>query len=120
MLDAHISGPVVGRRLREAGHDVLAVDQVAELEGVDDETLLDLASEQGRILITFDATDFPRIVRDWAHEGRHHPGCIILLGLDHSQFGLILALLQRVFERLPRQEDWPDLPVFLGRASLQG
>lgn len=43
LLDAHISGRVVGKALEEAGHDVYALDSEKELEGMQDPDVLELA-----------------------------------------------------------------------------
>ncbi|HEX9023427.1 MAG TPA: DUF5615 family PIN-like protein [Geobacteraceae bacterium] len=40
------------RLLRDAGHDVIAITET--LQGITDTTVLDMASRQGRILLTFD------------------------------------------------------------------
>ncbi len=57
-LDAHISGPRIARALRERGHDVRAADQERELDGFEDERLLELAAQEGRVMVTFDVKDF--------------------------------------------------------------
>jgi nucleoside-diphosphate-sugar epimerase len=44
LLDAHVSGRAIGRELRDMGHDVLALDEHRELEGLDDPVVLDLAA----------------------------------------------------------------------------
>ena len=59
LLDAHVSGPRVGGPLAERGHDVRALDQEPELEGLEDEDVLALATEDERILVTHNVADFP-------------------------------------------------------------
>lgn len=113
LLDAHVSGPSVGGPLRDRGHDVRALDQEPELEGLDDEEVLALATEDGRILVTHNVTDFPEILREWAAGGRSHAGVVLVYGIEHSEFGLILRGIERWFERRPRQEDWLDFPAIL-------
>lgn len=58
-LDAHVSARRIATALREQ-HDVRAADEERELDGSDDERLLALAAEQGRIMVTFNFQDFPR------------------------------------------------------------
>jgi hypothetical protein len=106
--------------LRKTGHDVLAVDEHRELEGVPDPALMELAAEQRRILVTFNVQDFPDILREWAGEGRDHGGCILMVGLDHSEFGLIATCLDTAFQRIPDPESWRNLPMFLSRSDGQG
>ncbi|MFN2569240.1 MAG: DUF5615 family PIN-like protein [Candidatus Dormibacteria bacterium] len=115
LLDAHLSGRVIGRRLRETGHDVLAVDEDSGLRGADDADLLQLAAAEGRILITCDVADFPDLLRDQAEAGEKHAGCIIFVGLDHSEFGSLLSAPNVVLARFPSQADWVDRPLFVGR-----
>lgn len=119
LLDAHVSGPSVGGPLRERGHDVRALDQQPELEGLEDEDVLSLAADDGRILVTHNVTDFPEILREWAAGGRSHAGVILVYGIRHSEFGLVLRGIERWFDR-PRQEDWIDFPAVVDRAFASG
>jgi len=89
LLDAHVSGPNVGRRLEGAGHDVRALDQEPALEGLDDDEVLALAATEERILVTHNVADFPRILREWAASQRAHAGVILVYGIDHSEFAPI-------------------------------
>jgi predicted nuclease of predicted toxin-antitoxin system len=116
LLDAHVSGPNVGRRLQEAGHDVLALDQEPALEGLDDDEVLALATSEGRILVTHNVADFPRILRDWATAQRSHTGVILVYGIDHSEFAVIIRGLERWLDRRPEASDWIDFPAILDRA----
>jgi len=115
LLDAHVSGRSVGGPLRDAGHDVRALDQEPELEGIEDEDVLLLATEDGRILITHNVADFPEILREWASGGRSHAGVILVYGIEHSEFGLILRGIERWLEQRPRQEEWLEFPAVVGR-----
>ena len=63
--------PVV-RALREAGHDVLAINEIAR--GAADDQALDLAFQEGRVLITEDG-DFGELVYSYA---RPSAGVILL------------------------------------------
>ena len=114
-LDAHISTRGVASPLRDRSHDVRAADEERELDGSPDEELLALATEEERVLVTFDVKDFPVIVREWAEAGQPHAGCAIVVGIDHGEFGVILDAIDRAIAVHPRQADWTDLTVFLGR-----
>jgi predicted nuclease of predicted toxin-antitoxin system len=116
LLDAHVSGPSVGGPLRDNGHDVRALDQEPELEGLEDEDVLALATEDGRILVTHNVADFPEILREWAAGGRSHAGVILFYGIEHSEFGLILRGIERWLELRPLQEEWLDFPAVVSRA----
>lgn len=115
LLDAHVSGPNVGRRLRASGHDVRALDQEPALEGLDDDEVLALAATEQRILVTHNVADFPRILREWAAAQRTHAGVILVYGIDHSEFALIIRGIERWLELRPAQADWSDFPAMLDR-----
>jgi hypothetical protein len=110
-----VSGPTVGRELVSLGHDVLALDQHSELDGLDDEEVLALASAECRILITHNVADFPAILRSWAESGRSHSGVILVYGVLHHEFALIIGGVQRWLEIRDVQEDWVDFPAILDR-----
>jgi len=114
LLDAHVSGRHVGRRLARAGHDVLALDQDETLNRLADEEVLALAAEQERIVITHNVRHFVPIARSWSEAGRSHHG-LILVTLPHTDYGAILRRLQRAFAARPDQEEWVDRVEFLGR-----
>jgi nucleoside-diphosphate-sugar epimerase len=116
-LDAHVSGRRVAAALRKTGHDVRAADEERDLDGMPDEGLLALATSEGRVLVTFNVADFPDIVRRWAEAGRAHAGCAIVVGIDHSEFGTIIRVIQRELEARPRQRDWHDYTCFVARGS---
>ncbi len=116
-LDAHISGPRVAQALRVNGHDVRAADEERELDGSTDEHLLSLATDEGRVFVTFDVKDFPLIVRRWMEADRSHAGCAIVVGIDHGEFGTILLAVERELRERPRQVDWLDHTLFIARAS---
>jgi uncharacterized protein DUF5615 len=114
-LDAHISGPRIARALRERGHDVRAADEERELDGLEDEQLLVLAAEASRVMITFDVKDFTVIARRWAEAGRAHAGLGIVVGIDHGEFGAILAALSHELDARHEQSTWRDLTLFIAR-----
>jgi len=114
-LDAHVSGRRVAEALREAGHDVRAADDERELDGWTDEALLALAASEGRIMVTFNVRDFPRITRRWSEAGRHHAGCVIIVGVDHGEFGTGLRVIEAALTARPEQVDWHDYTCFVSR-----
>lgn len=116
-LDAHVSGPKIATALREIGHGVRAADEERALDGVDDSELLTLAASENRILITFNVRDFPGIARDWAEAGRQHAGCAIFVGIDHSEYGLIIRRLEEILASRPAPDDWRDYTCFVARGG---
>ncbi len=101
--------------LRERGHDVRAADEERELDGLEDERLLDLATDETRAMITFDVKDFTVIARRWAEAGRRHAGLGIVVGVDHGEIGTILEILTRTLAQRPAQSDWTDFTTFISR-----
>jgi NAD(P)-dependent dehydrogenase (short-subunit alcohol dehydrogenase family) len=115
LLDAHVSGRRIGERLARRGHDVFALDAHAELEGLDDEDVLALATEEDRILVTFNVADFPEILRGWAEAGRSHAGVMLVYGIRHSEVGLVAGGIERWTARRPAQVDWVDFAAVISR-----
>lgn len=114
-LDAHISARRIAAPLRDRGHDVRAADEERDLDGLEDERLLDLAASETRVMITFDVKDFTVIARRWAEAGRQHAGLGIVVGVDHSEFGTILDVLTRTLAARSAQSDWTDFTTFISR-----
>jgi hypothetical protein len=114
LLDAHVSGRRVGRPLRTAGHDVLALDEDESLSRLPDVEVLSLAADQARIVITYNVSDFARIAGGWAEAMRNHAG-LILLTESRAGFGAILRGIEGLLAARPRQYDWIDRVELLGR-----
>lgn len=115
LLDAHFSGRVIATALRKAGHDVLALTEEPALEGLDDALVLELAAREQRIPVTHNIRDFAPLLREWGESGRSHPGCVLVHGLDHADFGRLLGGLDRQFGARPTQDEWIDVALFLTR-----
>jgi hypothetical protein len=114
-LDAHVSTRRIATPLRKEGHDVRAVAEERDLDGLGDEQLLELAAGETRTMITFDVKDFTVIARRWAEAGKRHAGLGIVVGIDHGEFGAILQALSQTFTARPKQTDWSDLTIFISR-----
>jgi hypothetical protein len=116
-LDAHISARRIASALRKHGHDVRSADEERALDGWTDERLLELATAEGRIMVTFNARDFARIVRTWADIGRSHSGCLIFVGIRHGEFALIIRRLHDTLALRPDPESWLDVVLLVGRSA---
>lgn len=114
LLDAHVSGRRVGRPLRNAGHDVLALDSDEALSRLPDGEVLALATREDRIVVTYNVSDFARLVREWAEARRSHAG-VILVPDARAGHGLILRRLKEMFAAHPDQGEWADRVEFPGR-----
>lgn len=111
LLDANLSPRGVAAKLRETGHDVLALAEDAAFEGLPDPQVLELAASEQRILITRNSRDFAPLARQWAQDGRSHAGLILIWTLDHSQFAEIVAGVERQLRLRPTEEQWRDITV---------
>jgi hypothetical protein len=113
LLDANLSPKRVGAALEKRGHDVLSLGSDAALGALDDPQVLELATQQDRILVTRNSRDFAPLLREWAEAGRHHAGCILIWTLGHHEFGAIIDGVERLVDRYPDAEQWRDLAVAL-------
>jgi hypothetical protein len=77
LLDEQLS-PRIAVPLRHAGYDVLAVADRDDLVGCSDRTVLEVASREGRALITNNIKDLRPLAAEWLAAGRTHPGLILL------------------------------------------
>jgi predicted nuclease of predicted toxin-antitoxin system len=116
-LDAHVSARRIATALR-AQHDVRAADEERELDGWDDERLLALATEEGRIMVTFNVADFARIATEWPAGSKSHAGCLLIVGIDHREFGLILRVINHALSTRPDQAAWVDYTACGTRSTL--
>jgi predicted nuclease of predicted toxin-antitoxin system len=120
LLDAHVSGPRIGRPLEQDGHDVRALDQELALERLGDDRVLALAAEEQRILVTNDVGDFPSMLRAWAAAQRSHAGVILVYAVDHREFDLVVRGIQRCLELYPEPDSWIDLAAVVNRDFASG
>ena len=113
LLDANLSGPRIAGPLRDDGHDVVALSEHVEWEGLADPEVLALAAIEERILVTRPSRDFAPLLRAWAEAGRSHGGCVLVWTLRHHEFGPILVGLRRLLAERPDQSDWRDVAIAL-------
>lgn len=117
LLDAHVSGRRIAEALRERGHDVRAADEERELDGWEDERLLELATAENRIMVTFNVKDFARLASQWAAAGTRHAGCLMIVAIDHAEFGLTLRVIDAALDSRPDQASWEDYLAWGTRAA---
>ena len=111
MLDANLSAKRIGAPLAKRGHDVRGIAAEPDLEGLDDESVLELATQDGRILVTRNSRDFAPICRRWAEAGREHAGVILVWTLTHREFPEIVDGVDGWLSEIPHPEDWRGLVV---------
>ena len=78
LADADLNQALVeGIRLREPALDFLSAVE-ARLEGMSDHAVLDLAANQGRILVSQDASTMPVHIMRFLNEGKRSPGVFLV------------------------------------------
>ena len=111
LLDANLSPRRVGDPLHERGHNVRALAAEPDLEGLDDEPVLELATQDERILVTRNSRDFAPLTRRWSEAGREHAGVILIWSLTHGQFNEIVHGVDDRLGEYPNPQDWRGLVV---------
>ena len=105
-LDAHVSARRIATALRECGHDVRSADEERRLDGWEDEQLLELATAERRVMVTFNVKDFARLATEWAGAGTSHAGILLIVGGDYAEFGLTLRIIEAALAARPTQDAW--------------
>ncbi len=77
ILDEQLS-PQIAALLRKAGYDVDAVADRADLTGRSDRVVFEVASLEGRAVVTNNVKDFRPLAAEWLAQGRVHSGLILL------------------------------------------
>jgi len=67
----------IAESLRALGHDVIAASDRAELRGLPDHDLFDVAERQARAVVTENVRDFRLLARDAIATGRVHHGLVL-------------------------------------------
>ncbi|MEJ7841882.1 MAG: DUF5615 family PIN-like protein [Rubrobacter sp.] len=108
LLDAHLSGRVIGRALRDRGHDVRNIDAEKNLEGLKDEDVMELAISEDRVLITANVVDFLPLIGELAKSGRSHPDCILIPNsFRNEDFGPLISAIDSELQDVLLDE-WID------------
>jgi hypothetical protein len=84
LLDEMLSGTIAAQ-LRACGIDVTAVVDDHSLVSTPDENLLSHATDQQRILVTGNISDFAVIANDWRAAGRVHHGLVYIANRTFPQ-----------------------------------
>lgn len=108
MADALMTG------LRARGVNLLTASE-AETRKLDDDEQLEFASAQGRVLYTFNISDFYRLHTAWSIQGKSHAGIIFAPQQRYSVGEQIRRLLKLI--RLCSAEEMIDSVEFLSHWS---
>jgi hypothetical protein len=57
-------------------------------------------------MVAFNVKDFARITTEWAAAGKSHAGCLLIVGVDHAQFGLIPRVIDHALSTRAEQAAW--------------
>ncbi|MGA2032449.1 MAG: DUF5615 family PIN-like protein [Thermoguttaceae bacterium] len=66
----------VAPALRRAGIDTVSTPETGRRQQ-SDESQLDWASADGRVIVTFNVAHFAKLHADWLAQGRHHSGIVV-------------------------------------------
>jgi hypothetical protein len=104
LLDEQLS-PQIAARLRDKGYDVEAVAERTDLVGSTDREVLELATQEGRTVVTNNVKDFRPLAARWLAQGRIHAG-LILVPPTWTRTRAAVSALAHAIEQVLR--DHPD------------
>jgi predicted nuclease of predicted toxin-antitoxin system len=104
ILDEQLS-PQIAALLRKADYDVDAVADRVDLAGRSDRIIFEIASSEGRAVITNNVKDFRPLAAEWLAQGRVHAG-LILLPSTRTRTRDSIAAIADAIENILR--DHPD------------
>lgn len=117
ILDIHVP-TTIARGLQAEGIDVVvaATWNDGAIRTAADSTILKIATEENRVLVSYDTKTLPPLAKDWWERGPRHAGIILIDSRTFRQDdigGIVRALRRLVDER--GEEDWHDRMEFLNR-----
>ena len=106
----HNFDPQIAHDLRAHGFDAVAAIEVG-MERATDEGHLRFAATAGRVLISHDLKDFPRLAERWAERGEAHSGVVLTGQWSKGSYGdllrrLLTLLDSRTAEEFANQVVW--------------
>ncbi|MDQ3548546.1 MAG: DUF5615 family PIN-like protein [Chloroflexota bacterium] len=115
ILDVHVPS-AVARGLQATGIDVVTVATWlgGDIRTAADEDILTVATNENRVLVSYDTKTLRPLAGDWSELGRHHAGMIFIDDRTYRQNDIgdiVRALRTLVAER--GDEDWQDQIAFL-------
>lgn len=106
LLDEHLS-PEIARRLRELGHDVIAVGERTDLKGRSDRVHFAAQHDQRRAIVTRDLADFRPLLEAALRGGASTYGLVCVshrFSLNRAQVGRIVRALEVLLTAHPADD----------------
>lgn len=97
-------GPADAGAVRARGHDAIAVNEYPELRGLDDATVLTVATLDGRAVVTENVADFARLHATLSVALEGHAGIVFV---HHGRFPRTAPGRRRLIDALCRFLDDP-------------
>jgi len=104
LLDEQLS-PEIAVLLRQGGYDVVAVADRDDLVGSRDSTILEVATTEGRAVVTNNIKDFRPLAAGLLAQGRTHSG-LILMPSTRTRTRAVVSALADAIEKVLREH--PD------------
>jgi len=86
--------------LRQAGYDVVSVDDVGR-KGLSDEDQMAFAIAEGRAILTHNIQDFAPLATTYFEQGIEHPGILVT---RHFEKGLLLRRMLALLDALTAEQ----------------
>ena len=105
LLDEHIS-PIVAEQalLKNPKARILSIHHWhgGEFLSVSDELILEVASQEGITLVTFDQSTILPILKRWGEEGRSHGGVFFIdeKSIAQNDYGTLVRAMLKVWEQM--------------------
>ena len=112
LLDEQLS-PEIARRLRDRGHDVVAVGERADLRGRPDRVHFASLPAEQRAIVTRDLADFRPLLVEALRSGERNYGIVCVprrFSLNRGGIGRIVRALDALLQAHPE----PDAAVAMG------
>ncbi|HLM85566.1 MAG TPA: DUF5615 family PIN-like protein [Solirubrobacteraceae bacterium] len=107
LLDEHMS-PEIARRLRERGHDVVAVSERPDLRGRPDRVHFAGLPDEQRAIVTRDLADFRPLLAEKLRHGERTYGLVCVsrrFPLNRDGIGRLVLALDGLLQAHPQIDD---------------
>ena len=107
-------GARVAEQLRTRGHDVYGIVKYANLRTMTDADVLELATVEGRTLVTLNIADFQLLDRQWTSQSRTHTGIVFISTTKYPQNRRFIGTVVTALDQTAKNEvSRPGTSIFL-------